>query len=790
MLNWLSNFQIEKISFFIGFFSAIVFLFVVGRIKNWLPDIKKSILRQGNNWGKFQTSGIPGRVFNDAYKRAQSNHLTKDLFSLDEILIKPYFLVESKQFLDENNTFQSEICDVVPFIPEFPVISRNFNIPRITLFEAIQNNADIAVCGLPGSGKSVALADLVTDLILKSKDESLLTKIPLYIDVLDTELTPNNYKIIDFVTNALSPNFQGISTKKIINFIKTEIESNNCIIILDGLDELPIREIDHYLNFITDVKKTYPDLQFVITISPYYYGNSLQIGFSPLYISSWSNSQIKDFYSKWNTVWSDQIIKEENKPNNIFINSLIRNWTESALQPMNPLEYTLFIWGSYAGDLSGSHIQNFLNSYINRVLPGKENQILLSSLAKSCLINNSITFPFDELKGENLETIIKSGLVLITKDKNLRFCHIQLLGFLASLEPNDFDPDTNAGDVSWTAYLSYRSFLKNSVDDIDFHNTNTSNLPLLIENINKCSYLIKYSTTSSNSHNHLLKNLVAIIQDRKLPFSIRLRGLAGIIESNDPNLLIFTKQLLSQSDENYKKLALFAIGSFKQDFSLINDVIALTKQDSINLEKLAFLVLSTFDNELAIHELGKALLTANEKVRWIIAETFAFDKDKGEEILKEAITMDDVVVRRSAIHGLLRLNTEWAKKSLRYLTIEDSQWVIRNAATQALEFLENDNPFIPKKNPPLFENTWINSFAGKNNLGVSPEKSTAKLLLLAFLSEDKHDIYNAAMLSTQDNNTEIISKLNELAHSIDDQRILDRIFLTMSIINNTKLSEK
>ena len=266
--------------------------------------------------------------------------------------------------------------------------------------------------------------------------------------------------------------------------------------------------------------------------------------------------------------------------------------------------------------------------------------------------------------------------------------------------------------------------------------------------------------------------------------------IAGIIESNDPNLLIFTRQLLSQSDEHYKKLALFAIGSFKQDFSLINDVIALTKQDSINLEKLAYLVLSTFDNDLSIHELGKALLSANEKVRRIIAETFAFDKEKGDDILKDAITMDDIVVRRSAIHGLLRVNTEWAKDSLRNLMIEDSQWVIRNAATQALEFLENENPFIPKKNPPLHENAWINTFAGKNNLGVSPGKSAAKILLLALSSNDKQDIYNAAMLSTMDNNKEIISKLNELAHSIDDQPILDRIFLTLSIINNSQISEK
>ena len=790
MLNWLNNFQIEKISFFIGFFSAIVFWFVAGRMKKWIPEIKKYIIRQRGNWGKFQSSGILGKIYNDAYSRAQSNHLLRDLFRLDEILIKPKLLVESTQFLDENSIFQSEICDVIPYIPDFPVLSRNFNVPRISLLEAIQNNADIAVCGLPGSGKTVALADLVMEIILNSKSENLRKKIPLYFDINDFNMNLNTTNIIDFVSIALSQNIPGVSTQKITKFIQNEIESNNCIIILDGLDELPVNKIDEFIHFIGGVKKSYPDLQFVLTISPTYYGNLFQFGFSILFLSAWSNAQIREFYCKLNNVWNTHILQEKNNSDNLFINSLIRNWTESVLQPMNPLEYTLFIWGSYAGDLSGSHIQDLMSSYINRVLPEKENQMLLSSLAKDLLKSTRIAFPIDELKIGNLDSCINSGIVFQTKDKKIKFRHAQLLGFMANIEPIDPNFDISEVDTHWTPNLCFFGFLNIGINIQSFDLTNRSNISFLLENIFKCSYFLKYSSVNSSIHNNLLKMLISIIQDRKLSFPIRLRGLAGIIESNDPNILVFTKQLLSQSDENYKKLALFTIGCFKQDLSLMNDVIALTNQGTVNLEKLAFLVLSTFNNELALHELGKALLGANEKVRRIIAETLAFDQDKGEEILKEATTIEDIVVRRSAIYGLLRLDDNWAKETLRIMMIEDSQWVIRNAASQAIEFLEGEIPFIPKKNPPIHENTWINTFAGKNNLGVSPEKSASRILLLALSSDDKNDIYQATKLSTIDNNNEIISKLGELSNSIDDQRILERIFLTLSIINNSQLKEK
>ena len=43
MLNWLKYFQLEKISFFIGFFTATILWFVFLYIKKWIPSINEFI---------------------------------------------------------------------------------------------------------------------------------------------------------------------------------------------------------------------------------------------------------------------------------------------------------------------------------------------------------------------------------------------------------------------------------------------------------------------------------------------------------------------------------------------------------------------------------------------------------------------------------------------------------------------------------------------------------------------------------------------------------------------------
>jgi len=208
------------------------------------------------------------------------------------------------------------------------------------------------------------------------------------------------------------------------------------------------------------------------------------------------------------------------------------------------------------------------------------------------------------------------------------------------------------------------------------------------------------------------------------------------------------------------------------------------------MQKIICLALSTFDEETAIHELARILLNAEEKVRQLVAECLAFNPSNGTEILQEAVTMDDIVVRRSAINGLVKLNNLWAIQTLKNLMIQDSQWVVRNSATQALEYLEAENPCIPDRKLPLSETPWLIEFAGNQNLGVSIDQSVAPILLLALESQNKKDVYKALMYSTQDANQETITKMIDIATKSPDQALVNQIFITLYLLRNLKISRE
>jgi HEAT repeat protein len=95
---------------------------------------------------------------------------------------------------------------------------------------------------------------------------------------------------------------------------------------------------------------------------------------------------------------------------------------------------------------------------------------------------------------------------------------------------------------------------------------------------------------------------------------------------------------------------------------------------------------------------------------------------------------DDLLVRRSVVYGLGRIQEQWAKDIINHLESEDDQWAVKNAATEVNENRQRIDPHIPQKLPPPTESPWIIAFAGKQGLGVSPEKPPTDLLLLALKS--------------------------------------------------------
>ena len=68
------------------------------------------------------------------------------------------------------------------------------------------------------------------------------------------------------------------------------------------------------------------------------------------------------------------------------------------------------------------------------------------------------------------------------------------------------------------------------------------------------------------------------------------------------------------------------------------------------------------------------------------------------------------------------------------MAVEDGQWVVRNAAAQALEAFQGKDPRVPSPLPEPHESPWLVGFAGKRGIGLSAYQSPIDVIMLALQS--------------------------------------------------------
>jgi HEAT repeat protein len=702
------------------------------------------------------------------------------------LLLQPQAIIGN-----ENIIFESEVASTVPYMPDQPHLTRNFNVPRISITEAAQKNADLVICGMPGSGKTVALAYLVSCLVQKDPKCGLLSsKIPFYVNVHDTEIITNpDLSIFDMLYKALSPRLPGSILPRLIKFINECIEENNAILVIDALDELPPDDFDKFVDFIKKNKQIYPNLQIILSSTPLYLGELLSLNFTPLFLSAWSNQQIVSFYLNWNKLWKLEILKNINLDDD-YNETLVQNWAMSNLRPLSPIEYTMHIWGALAGDLFGSSTLDLYQTYTKRILPVKEVYDLAISLAQDLIQNKNYYLNAIDTKADGFNKLLHSEIIQTSSNGKLTFFHSELVGYFASLSPEqDYLSDLNESDLQWPANYAYLGF--NSSQDSEcawltnFLTKEQSNSPFDLFNIGSW---LKITNKNLNWRVNFIKQLVKIIQNGDEKITTRIRAIGTLVLSNDNNLPTYFRQLLTNNNDFLKELSLYAISCSSRDNSFLPDLISLSQKSSSDFQKNVCLALATFEDENAVHELARILLNGEEKVRLLVAESLVINPSIGTEILQEAVTLEDIVVRRASINGLVKLNNLWSIQTLKTLMIEDSQWVVRNGAAQALEYLESGNPYIPERKLPLSETPWVIEFAGNQNLGVSSDQSVAPVLLMALNSQNRKDMMNAIIYSVQDANQATVSKMVEIASKSHDSELINQIFLTLYLLRNSKIS--
>jgi hypothetical protein len=100
-------------------------------------------------------------------------------------------------------------------------------------------------------------------------------------------------------------------------------------------------------------------------------------------------------------------------------------------------------------------------------------------------------------------------------------------------------------------------------------------------------------------------------------------------------------------------------------------------------------------------------------------------------------------------------------------SMQDTQWVVRNVAGQAVENMRLPHPNIPRPITLPSDTAWVLKFAGKQGIGITPGDKSIDLLLKALKSGTIDEKLGALIYLSRETDEGVI---NEIYDTVSTQQ--------------------
>jgi len=782
------NFSLQPASFILGFVVATVFWWLVSKARPLWNDIRQNLAEQRESAHARHTSSIEENHRRVTLRRAQGMHLAAPLFALDEILQEPRVLAPLPIVEPGGPIAKDDIVtQIVPYLPAWPDLAAVYNAPTFTIPQALSRGSNIVIIGQPGIGKTVALAHVASITANRNKQlGDLQDHIPFLLHVADLKLPITDVKdVLNPMLDSASESAPVFDLPRLPGFIQTSFRLGQALVLLDGYDELTADGQNDVVEYIKLLIQTYPKVRIVTTGAPEYIGGLLNLGFAPLALAAWHPSKNEDFIHLWGELWTQYVAVEtwsQTGPEQVDP-ILLNTWLNTDNLNLNPLELTLKVWGAYAGDSLGPHVHEAIATHIRRISPAGTPLAALETLAMQIVLTAQPVFdprkarewmqsfeapedkiemtsenPSSEGQTENEKTkkvkrgqkaaptpsagllgkMAASGLLIAHPGNRMRFAHPIFEGYLAGRALGGYDVEsTLLNQPDWSGkylaihYLAAHGDITKIVQSMLEWSRLPMHRPLLA-----ASRWLRDAPRNAVWRGKLMGALASLLQAEGLPLALRGQALSAFTTSNDPSVPALFRQLMTSL--SYELVQLAALGSgATRDPKSIPLLKSATQAPDLSTRKAACLALVAIGTTEALETIADILLNSDEDLRRAAAEALANDAKEGYAMLKDGATMPDILVRRSIVYGLARIQEPWSKEILLNLQLGDEQWIVRNAATEAIEANSKEgNPRIPCPLKTPSESPWLIEFAGKQGMGISPGTPATDILLLALKGDE------------------------------------------------------
>lgn len=768
------NFHLDNISFWLGILVGALAFLIGSRLLPIFKRILGHFFKPIQSQLQLRGGTTEFHYRNDLLKQSQRQHLVQQLLPLDDLLIPPKLLVPPPLYEPGVWSPLEDITSTtIPYLLDWSELSSAYNTRTCSLAEALYNNANIILVGQPGSGKTVAMADFISQVVRKTPEvkafhDHLLLSMHIC-DLCPFEKTIEKplEKIIEVTTQKSSRQIQ----KRLPKWINFKISEGKAIFLLDGLDELPQKYFDQAVNLISALINENPKIQIVVTASPEYTGNLNRLGFIPISISCWSKADKFNFIEKWEKAWT-KLIHETNQDYDIDT-ALINSWFFLDQLDESPLELTLKLWAAYAGDVLGVSPGSEIYAHLMRL--SKKDKLVLQAMGQLALQMVTTEEPFlnqksieswvndwnkstrqmifsshmEDSRGKEdftvstkavkeIQNLIDDNIARDCFDNCVFFNHPSFTSYLAANAIFSLSRSINVLDlpewkkqIRWSTrsqtfkYLTYYPHMEATINSYFQSDDSLIHMDLL-----KIARWIKNVPNTSPWYGKIMRALVGIVQREENALSLRARAILALLSTGDSGVAPFIKGMLNSEKASFRQLAALGCGLI-QDTTAVENLTRLLSDPAPTVHRAACLALINIGSRAAIDAVAYLLLNGNEQQRQAAAEAIANHPIESVGILQEGSEMNDLQVRRAVVFGLKRIGKRWAFDILKKMSVDEKEWVVKDAALHAVESLsqENTTGIFPLKPPS--ETPWLLAFAGERGIGISPGKSANDLILMA-----------------------------------------------------------
>lgn len=784
----MSRFAIDPYSFFAGFLAASIFWWLIVRARPLWGEFVMRMKEQREEAKGRKSSAVEENHRRLTLRRAQGMHLAAPLFALDEILQEP-LLIAPPQVVEPGTPpkFEDIVSQTLPYLPTWPEIAAVYRAQTITLPYALSGNTNLVIVGQPGVGKTVALAHLASLAANRSeKLEALKDAVPFLFHVASLKLPVSNPK------DALSPLIEAASEHaplldqpRLPAFFENAFKSGNALLLIDGYDEILPETQQVVTEYFKLILQNYPKIRIVTTGTTEYLDGLIPLGFVPLTLMTWSEHENENFIRQWGELWTQTIAMEswsqggaEEDVNPFLLNA----WLGTDNTNLSPLELTLKAWGAYAGDSLGPRVLESIATHIRRIAPANTPLAALETLAMQAVVSTQPIFDSrvargwvksfevaeDAVEGEPAEgsaeetpeaspkrgkgkkvekvstpssgllgKMASSGLLVSYPNNKMRFAHPVFAGYLAGRALTNYNVEEDIlNQPDWSGkYLAMRYFAAFG-DASRLVNTllGFTRLPMHRPLFAAARWL-RDAPRNASWRGKLFGALAGILQTDGIPLNLRGQAMAAFVISNDANAAALFRQFSTTSNFELVQLSVLGSGAMRDPkaVQVLGQALNAPSETVRNAACMAMVAVGT--NE-ALETVAHTLLNGDENIRRAAAEALANDPGEGHAMLKDGITINDILLRRAVAYGLGRVNERWATELLQKIQIDDDQWVVRTAATEVLDSKTSAGSRAPRKLKAPSESPWLIEFAAKQGMGISPGVPATDILLLALKGED------------------------------------------------------